>query len=69
MPQETTGTRTHIATEKGYAGGVVVQIGEAVPPGVPVGLWMEKSAAAQTAPEAGRSVIVKEESFREKPLS
>jgi len=33
---------SHRATERGYAGGAVIEPGELVPPDTPVGSWMER---------------------------
>lgn len=63
MTKETTGTRTHIATQRGYVNGIVVETGEAIPAGVTVGSWMEASPAARTAPEAGKSPTASARTF------
>lgn len=41
--QKMTGSGTHIATERGYAAGELIEPGQPVPADVPVGSWMERA--------------------------
>lgn len=46
--KKTTAT-SHRATERGYAAGELVEAGDLVPAGTPVGSWMEPIAKAEQA--------------------
>lgn len=58
MSGNLTGAGTHRATAPGYAGGSIVPIGGEVPPGIPVGSWMEEvQGATVEAPPPAPSVL------------
>lgn len=55
MTIERTKHESHRATERGYAGGELIEPGEFVPADVPIGSWMEgaESAPASVKRSAG----------------
>ena len=47
-----TGEATHRATERGYAGGAIIEPGEPVPAGIPVSIhWMAPAGSKPAEPE------------------
>lgn len=49
---ELTDASSHIATAKGYAAGMLIEEGQRVPPGVPVGSWMAEAPKAEPEVQA-----------------
>lgn len=47
--QELTEAGSHLASAKGYAAGIIIEPGEAVPAGIPVGSWMVEAPKAEKA--------------------
>lgn len=54
MP-ELTKAGSHVANAKGYAAGKIIEEGDNVPPGVPVGSWMDEVKAEAPAKKAKAS--------------
>lgn len=51
----TTKPGSHVATERGYAGGQLIEQGEAVPADIPVGSWMVAVEPEEPAKGMGRT--------------
>lgn len=45
-----TGTGTHVATERGYVGGVIIEAGEAIPAEIPFSPHWMKEGKPEEAP-------------------
>ena len=50
IDENTTGDGTHIATARGFAGSII-EPGETVPAGIPVGSWMQPVSKKAPASE------------------